>query len=239
MSKKQILFINYSLHSGGIEKSLVTLLSLFDYDKYDVDLQLFANEGLFLPRVPKQVHLLPPLFPKEYRLNVRQAVPALLGGGHPLLALCRAGVSVGGLHGTMGERLVKMWKCESRFVRDNPKTYDAAVAYMEGQPIYYCVGHVRAKRKIGFVHGDYTAMGLDRTFDTPYFDKLDAVCTVSESCKAALQTNFPQDAQRCHVQYNLLSPKLLRQMAEEPAPFSDSFSGLRVLSIARLSEQKG
>ena len=45
--KKQVLFINYSLHSGGIEKSLVTLLSLFDFTRYDVDLQLFANEGLF------------------------------------------------------------------------------------------------------------------------------------------------------------------------------------------------
>ena len=67
--KKQVLFINYSLHSGGIEKSLVTLLSLFDFTRYDVDLQLFANEGLFLDRVPPQVNLLPPLFPAEYKLK--------------------------------------------------------------------------------------------------------------------------------------------------------------------------
>ncbi|QKO30903.1 glycosyltransferase [Caproicibacterium lactatifermentans] len=240
MPKKKILFINYSLHSGGIEKSLVTLLTLFDYDQYDVDLQLFANDGLFLPRVPKQVHLLPPLFPKEYRLNIRQALPALLKNGHPLTALCRAGVTCAGLHGTMGERLVKMWRCERCFVRKNPVQYDAAVAYMEGQPIYYCIDDVHSRRKIGFVHGDYTAMGLDRAFDTPYFAKLDAVCTVSESCKTALQTNFPQDAQKCHVQYNLLSSSLLRQMAEEPAAFPDSgYTGLRVLSIARLSQQKG
>ena len=59
MEKKKILFLNFSLHSGGIEKSLVTLLSLFDYDRYEVDLQLFADEGLFLDRVPEQVHHLP------------------------------------------------------------------------------------------------------------------------------------------------------------------------------------
>jgi len=87
--KKKVLFISYSLHSGGIEKSLVTVLSLFDYQRYDVDLQLFANEGLFLKRVPKQVHLLPPLFPPEYRLNIRQAFPALLCAGRPGLALGR------------------------------------------------------------------------------------------------------------------------------------------------------
>ena len=87
MPKKKILFINYSLHSGGIEKSLVTLLSLFDYNTYDVDLQLFANDGLFLPRVPKQVHLLPPLFPQAYKRNIRQALPLLLKQKQPLTAL--------------------------------------------------------------------------------------------------------------------------------------------------------
>lgn len=240
MPKKKILFINYSLHSGGIEKSLVTLLSLFDYQKYDVDLQLFANDGLFLQRVPQQVHLLPPLFPKEYKLNIRQALPALLKSRHPLTALCRTGVTFAGLRGTMGERLVKMWKVERNFVHKNEIPYDAAVAYMEGQPIYYGVDDVLAKRKIGFIHGDYTAMGLDRTFDEAYFAKLDAVCTVSEACKDALVQNFPQFAEKFHVQYNLLSPQFLRKMAEEPANFPDpDYHGLRVLTIARLSHQKG
>ena len=44
--KKKICFIIDSLSIGGAEKSLVTLLNLLDYDKYDVDLQLFAGGGL-------------------------------------------------------------------------------------------------------------------------------------------------------------------------------------------------
>ena len=119
--KKNVLFVNYSLHSGGIEKSLVTVLSLFDYDTYQVDLQLFANEGLFLNRVPPQVHLLKPLFPAEYRQNIRQAFPRLLLKGHPLAALCRLLVSFAGLHGTVGERLAKMWNIEKRFIRPSGK----------------------------------------------------------------------------------------------------------------------
>mgnify|MGYP000944184197 CR=1 FL=1 len=107
--KKKILFVNYSLHSGGIEKSLVTLLSLFDYDTYDVDLQLFINEGMFLSRVPQKVNLLKPLFPSAYKDNIRKAFFALLFGGHPLLAFCRLFVSFAGLKGTVGGRLKKMW----------------------------------------------------------------------------------------------------------------------------------
>jgi glycosyltransferase involved in cell wall biosynthesis len=237
--KKKVLFINYSLHSGGIEKSLVTILSLFDYEKYEVSLQLFANEGLFLERVPKQVHVLEPLFPPEYRLNIRRAFFALLRKGHPLLALCRLLVTFAGIRGTMGERLAKMWKAEGRFIRPARGEYDAAVAFMEGQPIYYNVQKVKSRVKIGFIHGDYEVMGLDRGFDRPFILRLDALCTVSESCLASLQRVFPECAGKCHCIYNIISAEFMRALAEAGEGFQDGYAGLRVLSIARLSVQKG
>jgi glycosyltransferase involved in cell wall biosynthesis len=239
MPKKKILFLNYSLHSGGIEKSLVTILSLLDYDKYEVYLQLFANEGLFLERVPKQVNLLEPLFPKEYRLNIRKAFPALLKAGRPGLAFGRLMVSFAGLRGTMGERLGKMWNIERRIVRPAEKEYDAAIAFMEGQPIYYCVTKVHSKVKIGFIHGDYEAMGLSQSYDRSYVTKLDALCTVSESCLDSLRRVFPEIADKCHVIYNIISARFLRELAEQGKGFDDQYDGLRILSIARLSHQKG
>ena len=237
--KKKILFVNYSLHSGGIEKSLVTLLNLFDYDRYDVDLQLFVNEGLFLNRVPKQVNLLPPIFPPEYKLNIRKAFPKLLQKGHPLLAVCRMLVTIVSLRGTMGERLANMWNIERRFARTNRKEYDAAVAFMEGQPIYYVVSKVKSRTKIGFIHGDYKAMGLSKIYDYDFIRRLDALCTVSESCKTALDETFPEFRNKIHVIYNIISAKFMRSMAEEPVDFDSSYHGTRILSIARLSHQKG
>ena len=41
--KKKILFVMPSLNSGGAEKSLISVLSLFDYERYDVDLLLFRH----------------------------------------------------------------------------------------------------------------------------------------------------------------------------------------------------
>ena len=57
--KKKILFIEESLDIGGAEKSLLTILSLLDYSKYDVDLFLFKHEGAFMSLLPKEVNLLP------------------------------------------------------------------------------------------------------------------------------------------------------------------------------------
>lgn len=237
--KKKILFINYSLHSGGIEKSLVTVLSLFDYQTYDVDLQLFANDGMFLSRVPSAVHLLPPLFPAEYKLNIRQAFPALVRKGRPLTAACRLMVSFAGLKGTMGERLVRMWNVERRFIRPSKKEYDTVIAFMEGQPIYYAVSKVKSKNKIGFIHGDYAAMGLSKIYDYDFVRHLNALCTVSESCKTALDRTFPEFTDKFHVIYNIISSTFMRNMANETADFEDNFTGMRILTIARLSHQKG
>ena len=45
--KKRLLFVIESLVCAGAEKSLVTLLNLLDYSKYEVDLQLFSYGGEF------------------------------------------------------------------------------------------------------------------------------------------------------------------------------------------------
>lgn len=47
-----------SLRNGGAERSLVNLLQLLDYDRYNVDLLLFQNEGMFLKQVPKEVNII-------------------------------------------------------------------------------------------------------------------------------------------------------------------------------------
>ena len=55
---KKLLFVMPSLYGGGAEKSLVNLLNLLDYSKYEIDLLLFKHEGLFLGQVPKEVNVL-------------------------------------------------------------------------------------------------------------------------------------------------------------------------------------
>ena len=56
--KEKILFVIPSLRSGGAEKSLITLLSLIDYEKYDVDLLCFRRDGLFFDKIPQEVNVI-------------------------------------------------------------------------------------------------------------------------------------------------------------------------------------
>ncbi|MBR3594311.1 MAG: glycosyltransferase [Clostridia bacterium] len=55
--KKRIAFFQNELTVGGIQKSLINLLSNFDYDKYDVDLYLFSEENYWKSELPQQLNI--------------------------------------------------------------------------------------------------------------------------------------------------------------------------------------
>jgi glycosyltransferase involved in cell wall biosynthesis len=61
--KKKILFTAHNMDIGGIEKALLSLLQMLDYNKYDVTLILQQKRGIFLSEVPKQVKIL------EYKIS--------------------------------------------------------------------------------------------------------------------------------------------------------------------------
>ena len=73
--KKKILFVIDSLGSGGAEKSLISLLTLFDYSKYDVDLLLFSKQGLYFSLVPKEVNIIEvPQFLNNQRKSINTLI---------------------------------------------------------------------------------------------------------------------------------------------------------------------
>lgn len=82
-------------------------------------------------------------------------------------------------------------------------------------------------------------MGLQSGFDRPFIGRLDALCAVSGGCLAALKKVFPEYAEKLHVIYNIISADFMHKLAGRDGGFNDGFVGLRVLSIARLSHQKG
>jgi hypothetical protein len=59
--KKKILIISANLEVGGIERSLIGLLGVFDYSRFEVDLMLWRHQGPFFKLLPKGPRLLPPI----------------------------------------------------------------------------------------------------------------------------------------------------------------------------------
>lgn len=237
--KQQLLFVLPSLEAGGGEKSLVTLLNCINYEQYDVDLVLFAPKGIFLKQLPKNVKLL--YLNDDYKTftsGLSSAIVSFLKQGKLGLAFSR-------LLYTFKSNVIKnkgkaeqySWNHLKKSITSLPKEYDAAIGFLEKSSIYFVVDCVKAKRKIGFIHNDYLKLDLDASFDLPYFEKLNTIATVSEQCVTVLKEVFPTQKDKVQLLYNIVSAKLIHQMAEEPITIDTSKPNL--LSIGRLHPQKG
>ena len=192
--KKKLLFVMESMKSGGGERSLLTLLQLIDYEKYDVDLMLFEPSGLFYDMIPEQVNVIPfgELYDKFAEPMVK-SVLSLLFSFKPVLAVKRLMYSRT-VNSSVSSSLTRdqlAWKYMKSFFPDSGKEYDAAIGYLEGKPNFYVADCVHAKTKIVYVHNDYRKLKMDAEIDSEFFGKVDYIVTVSEECEKVLQETFP------------------------------------------------
>lgn len=237
--KKELLFIINNLNIGGAEKALISLLQSIDYKHYNVDLFLIKKEGNFLKQVPEQVRILKPSkYFNYFDMSIKQAIWENLKAFRFGIIYNR--IMAGFTSKTeknLAIREQKMWRYLKNVMLSLEKEYDVAIGYLEKTPNYFCVDKVKAHKKIGFIHNDYQKLGMDKELDEPYFKKLDHVLTVSESCKTSLDNTFPELKERFGVMYNIVSPKLINELAKEETDVV--FKENSLLTLGRLNYQKG
>lgn len=237
---KNILFVMPSLGSGGAEKSLVNLLNLIDYEKYAVDLLLFKREGLFLSQIPKEVRLLQPTDSLQYAYKIDRGMFSSVSG-----------VKAGILRGTSTfickclykenarqQRWIKFYK---RYLPNLEDEYDIAIGFLEGDASYYVIDKVNAKEKILWIHNDFNEIKKyeDAKIYEKYFQKADSVVSISDKCVQILKQNYPAMVNKFYCLPNLTSGSLLKKMSEEFEVSEFEKNQFNVLSIGRLTRQKG
>lgn len=236
--KKKVLFIMNNMHVGGSEKALVSLLNEFDYSQFEVDLQLFKHEGLFLQEVPEEVNILNVpknyhFFDGSYKKVLKTLNPNLIFNRYKFIKAMKIATSP-----TEAEQMG--WKFLARAIQPLNKEYDVAIGFLENNPINFVIDKVNATRKIGFIHNDYINIKMNPALDQPYFEKLDYLCSVSHHCVEILKTAFPTFSDKIKLIPNLLSEKLILKNAKDlvtDAEMNGEF--FNIVSIGRLAEQKG
>ncbi|MBR4331683.1 MAG: glycosyltransferase [Clostridia bacterium] len=241
MEKKRILFAMPFLDEGGAEHALVNLLNHLPKERYDIDLLLFSKTGMFLRDVPEWVNVLdtPPGLYEAYN-----SVRGRKGGPHRWSMVFRRyfWTAVCRFRAKGNINLSRQLRWEYSYKKSIPPlqgTYDIAVGYIDGEILYYIVDKVNAKRKIGRISNDYRSSGWNAVLDKPYYSALDAIISVSESSAEIFSGVFPNLRDRCTVIHNLISPEDIRRRAEAFTPNDMKNDVPAILSIGRLTEQKG
>ena len=231
---KKILFVIPTLRDGGAERSLVNLLTELPPEKYDIDLLLCKMQGPFLSQMPQNVHIIKqtPILKKLYG-SVKEAgiyMPVKVFG-NVISKILKNG---------MGEQKAFLWEYFYKKVIDGiDKEYDVAVGYLGGESTYYIVDKVKAKRKIHWVHNDYRTSGMPKKYDLKLFPRVDAIVTISDECLEILKEEFPIFKDKMICIENITSSVVINNRATEFKP--KEYIGVEnvLLSVGRLSEQKG
>ena len=129
--KKNILFIIPSLDAGGGEKSLINLLSQFDFNKYNVDLFLLNHSGLFMDFIPKEVNILNiPNNVKIFNKSLKKSIIEFLCNGKIKLAYSRLMFCIKNRRHTVGKGEQYAWKYLRNAIGKLDNKYDTAIGYI-------------------------------------------------------------------------------------------------------------
>lgn len=212
---KKILFIIGILDTGGVSKSMLSLLNVIDKETYEVSLLMMNTSGAFSNQIPTGVRVL-----SDSRLTaltsgfsgIKDLISFRKGiGFHPILGLFSL---IRFLFSYFDKSLSGIF-----LARIMPKIseehFDLIVDYNGQQDLYYMVDKLKGKQKITFFHSDYRKWRYYEKADRKYFGKVDGIYTISEECVSALKEVFPEYTDKFHLMENITSPSLINKLADE------------------------
>lgn len=243
--KKQILISVYDMEIGGIERSLINMLECFNYEAYEVDLLIFSHQGDFMSLIPGGVNVLPEI--SSYSV-FRKSVVQCLREGHYMATLIRlvcknlAFIKAGRRRFNEGAGYIQMQlasKYSSYYVPQLKKEYDLTISY--AWPHDIAADKVKAKRKIAWIHTDYSKLEIDNKLDLAAWNKFDYIASISDACTDSFLTIYPSLRNKIKQIENITSPEFIKKMADE-IPVIDvpaEEEKFQIVSVGRLSYVKG
>ena len=230
------------MNVGGVEKSLINLLSVLPQERYDVHVGLVHPEGGFLPFLPTGVslHHVTDISNHWDELNK----PPL----HTIFDYLLSGRILKSLYALIVYLMCKirggLWGWIQYVLKDTKgidNTFDIAVAYAgpSSDIDYYICNKVRATKKIGWIHFDVDKVGRDSKLINKLYCNYEQIVAVSESCRIKFTNAFPQFEEKTIVYNNIVSPKLILSQAENANTFKTCSCSKKLLTVGRISKEKG
>lgn len=216
--KPRIFISMHYLELGGAETSLIGLLQAIDYTRYDVDLFLHSHQGELMGLIPESVNLLPeePAYAmverpmKEVawrgfwrvvygRLRAKWLFRRYAKRKHP--------IDGSAIFGYVG-------KCVTPGLPSLEKygEYDLAISFLT--PHNIVLDKVRARRKVCWIHTDYTRIDVDAELERPVWGRYDHVVSISADVTKTFLQVFPALQGKVVEIENILSPEFVRQRAD-------------------------
>lgn len=243
---KKVLFVINTLGRAGAETAMLELLRCIDPQACKISLYVLMNQGELVRDLPPYIYLLNQNYCDSSVLSVAGRLHLLMQVIRKMFHrkalarnfryLCDQSFQMLKNGKIRWDKL--LWRVVSDGSEVLQEEYDLAVAFLEGGATYYVADHVKASRKVAFVHIDYSQAGYNRDMDKNCYAKMDQVFTVSQEVRTAFLSVYPELSERASVFHNIINWDRIRSKAQQEGGFTDGYTGIRLLTVGRLTEQK-
>lgn len=243
--KPRIFIAMHYMEIGGAETALVGLLNALDPARVDVDLFLYDHRGEMMQFIPEWVNLLPQI--PKYSVLERPIVELVKRGFWGIAAarmwakrISKVAYKRSGSKLENNGGLDKMSKCTTPLLPkiNQSMTYDLAISFLT--PHRIVAEKVKAKKKIAWIHTDYTRVWVDAEDELKVWQKYDYVASISGDVTNTFLQVFPSLAPKIVEIENILSPTFVRKRAElQDVDKEIRHEGaITLLSVGRFSDAK-
>ena len=218
--KKVLLFVD-NLDEGGVSKVLIDLLENINREKYDITIMTLYINGIYKDKI------------KEYgKFKYCFDIPE--PNDNSLKANLYRKYWGGMLR--LPEKFMYKW-----FVKEK---YDIEIAFIHGWSTKFISGSNNKKsKKIAWVHVDLVTWNrVDGVFKNlehhkKAYSKFDEVLCVSQTVKEGVEKKY--NVKNARVLYNPINREKILKLSNEKIDDIKLSSKFRLISVGRLSEQKG
>lgn len=219
MSRKKIFIFSHFMEIGGAEKALLGFLEGIDLQQYDVDLFLLRHEGELMKYIPAGINILPEI---EQYMMLARPISDVIKKRHWLMTIGRmigkyAAKIYGLLHKYSSKSEVEI-EYSHKFTRFfMPKIcrkteYDLAISFLT--PHYFVAEKVEARKKIAWIHTDYSSIQIDLKSEYKMWIKYDNIISISDMCTHAFVNAFPGLANKIVLVENPLPIDTIKKQSE-------------------------
>ena len=230
------------MNLGGTEKSFLNLISTLNI-KYKITLLLLEEKGELLNEIPKNVEVKfidnAKLINKVINNTPIQNIKHELLNRNIILALSMLLNYLLFKTTNNSEYLFKPLK--NYLTNTKSDHYDIAIAFAGPHEFisYFTIKHVKATKKIQWIHFDVLKIKLNKKFGKLYYPKFDIINCVSKNAQKEMQQLFPEIKDKISVFRNLVNKKEIIELSNKAESFTDDYKGVRILTLGRLYKEKG
>ena len=240
--KKKILFMVSSMNIGGVEKSLLSLLAVIPKEKYEITILTLDKKGGFLEYIPNNVKLIEAEWFKYIKPIIMDTPQNIIKRYIKNYEFIKIPSFIYSYFKSkkINDRYI-YYKHVLKSIPECKEKYDVAIAYAGPTEIIdaYISRKVKAEKKIAWVHFDISKHKINKKLYNNLYERFDKIFAVSNECKKKLDEIIPAVRNKSEVLLNIVSEDLINEMSESNIDFDDNYKGIKIITVGRLSKEKG